>query len=262
MSVTAKNLRVNLGKKPIIEATDFTLHPGRIHMLIGPNGAGKSTLLHTLAGLLPYSGGLYYQNRQIRHGEYKQNAKTTAMMQQFYNAPAISGFDLLSLGRRPYSGAMLSKGDTKIIQKTASRLGVSDLLKSDISTLSGGQRQLLYLAKALVQTPRILLLDEPIAHLDPKNQMDILDKVKHVTYANNLITVIVMHDLQSALHYGDEILMMAKGRLCYHVQSGEVEEEMFSRLYELPCTIFKQSGHPFVLLGHSHVHKSGHEHRH
>ncbi|MGM0623324.1 MAG: ABC transporter ATP-binding protein, partial [Campylobacterota bacterium] len=255
-----RNLYYSLNNNVILQNISFALQSAQLHMIVGPNGAGKSTLLSAISGLLSYGGQVTLNNEDITNNSFAQNAKMLSLMQQFQQTPPLEVRELLSLGRRPFCGFKLEDEDEKIIQTIIDTLEIAPFLHRDLSSLSGGERQRIYLAKSLIQTPKLLLLDEPISHLDPRAQMDILERVKKVTIDQKLITVVVMHDLQSALHYGDTVLMLKSGKLLHHAKTKEVTQQMFETVFDIECKIFHHEGHPFVHLGHKHAHKPCEKH--
>lgn len=262
MSLKVNSINCIIDNKKILHDISFELQSSQIHVVIGPNGAGKSTLLQSICGLLPYSGSVYLQHDLIEVNRFKQNAKLISLMSQFQSTPPLLVKDLLSLGRRVFSGFSLQSSDQKIINEIVGELGIQKFLERSLDSLSGGERQMVYLAKALIQTPKVLLLDEPISHLDPKNQMDILNTIKKVTLQKNLITIVVIHDLQNALHYSDSVLMLKEGKLLHNVATKDLNETMLAQLYDIKCKIFKNEGHPFVLLGHKHIERPSTSHQH
>jgi iron complex transport system ATP-binding protein len=253
VSLSLKNIHLKLGKKHVLNGISCEFAPSSFTAVIGPNGAGKTTLLKSIASLLPYEGSVGFNGRCLKQNGLKNSAKIVAYMSQFQEAPELTTYELLTLGRRPYANFALSANDKAIIEKYADELGIKHYFETKIANLSGGERQKIYLAKALVQQPKILLLDEPISHLDPKNQLEILEAVKKATIKNNLITVSVMHDLQNALHFSDTLLMLKEGSVLHRCQTALVNEQMLNDLFNIQCEIFHRQGHPFVHLSHKHL---------
>lgn len=253
MKLKVKNLSLKLSNKEILKNLNFTLEP-KVYSLVGANGAGKSTLLKAITNTLEFSGDVLYDEVSLKTSSLKENAKIISLMNQFQAQPSLTVKDVLTLGRRPFSGFKLLADDKKIIAQTVQQLDLEKFLNHPLDRLSGGERQKVYLAKALIQKPKILLLDEPISHLDPKNQIEILNIVKKVTLTHNLITLMVIHDLHNALHFSDELLMLKKGKLLYKEPIENVDEKMLNETFDIECKIFKNEGHPFVLLHHKHQH--------
>jgi iron complex transport system ATP-binding protein len=132
---------------------------------------------------------------------------------------------------------------------------MQNILSKNISTLSGGQRQKVFLASCLIQQPKVLMLDEPISHLDPKNQLDVLQTIRKLTKEKGIITLIVLHDIQHALHYGDNLLMMKDARVAYDITTKVIEERHLNEVFDVHAKLFKQEHHTFVYYEHSHLKK-------
>lgn len=262
MTFEIKNLSCTIENKTIIEDINFTIRSGELNIVIGANGAGKSTLLKAIARVQESKGIFLLDDDNMASYGISKIAKTVSLMPQFNNNVHLSVKEILELGRRPYSGFTLLKEDYEMINLIVEELELERFLDRSMNTLSGGERQKVYLAKSLIQNPKILLLDEPISHLDPKNQQEILEIVKKVTLKKNLITIVVLHDLQSALHYGDNLLFLKNGNLLKHLAVKDIKSEDFEELYDIKCKIFKNEGHHFVLMGHSHTNDGevGHNH--
>lgn len=262
MTFEVKNLNCTIENKTIIEDINFTIRSGELNIVIGANGAGKSTLLKAIARVQESKGIFLLDDDNMASYGISKIAKTVSLMPQFNNNVHLSVKEILELGRRPYSGFTLLKEDYEMINLIVEELELERFLDRSMNTLSGGERQKVYLAKSLIQNPKILLLDEPISHLDPKNQQEILEIVKKVTLKKNLITIVVLHDLQSALHYGDNLLFLKNGSLIHTLKKEEVESHHFEDLYDISCKIFKNDGHYFVLLGHHHTNSPSSHHIH
>lgn len=253
MVLDIQDLYLTLGEKKILEGVSLCASQAKLHVILGANGAGKTSFLKLLCGLLPLShGSLFLDTNDLATLPQKEKTKLIAYMPQFASAPPLSVKEFLALGRRKFSGFSLSKKDQEVIQEVVEELALEGFLEQNLSTLSGGERQKIYLAQALIQEPKILLLDEPISHLDPKNQVEILEIVKEQTHKKKIITLMVLHDLQNALHYADEITLFEPTKVLGSYNPQEITEEMIENIYKIACKIFWREGHPFVYFGHSH----------
>lgn len=251
-----KNLTVQLKDMFLLENINLDLKQNQLNVIIGPNGAGKSTLLKTIANiLLPSSGSITLNNQPI-------DSTQIAYMAQFNQNSNLQVIDILELSRRKNSGMILSQYDHELIYTSIKEFSLENFLHRNIDTLSGGEKQKIYLTAALLQEPKILLLDEPISFLDPKNQIEILDIIKRKTHEQNLITLAVLHDLQSTLHYANKVIMLKNKKVIHFANTQEITQEIITNLYDIPCKIFWQDGHPFSFFGHSHNHTHIHTHNH
>ncbi|WP_458700119.1 ABC transporter ATP-binding protein [Sulfurospirillum sp. 1307] len=253
MSLVVENINFTMKKKKLLNQISFTCKAGNMLALIGPNGAGKTTLLKSLTNIYKKdSGKVVLFGEDISNMSYEELSKKVAYMPQFNEVPHISVLEVLELGRYTFSKNKLKKEDRKILDDIINEFSLQSILSTNIANLSGGQRQKVFLASALVQEPKLLILDEPISHLDPKNQLDVLRVVKKTTKEKNIVTLIVLHDIQHALHYADELLMLKNTQVLYQLKKDEVKEEHLNKVFDIKSKLFKEEKHTFVFYKHSH----------
>lgn len=257
------NLHIKINKKILLENINLELKPKDLNVIIGPNGAGKSTLLKAIAKIIQiYKGEIRFKETDFTTASINSISKYIAYMAQFNQNSNLTTVDVLQISRRKYSGFSLKEYDHDMIKNTIKEFNLQNFLNRNIDTLSGGERQKIFLAAAILQEPKILLLDEPISHLDPKNQIEMLELIRKKTKENNFITITVLHDLQNALHYADKIVMLKNKEILYFENSLNITEKMISKLFDTTCKLFWQEGHPFLFLGHSHnnnIHNHSHK---
>jgi iron complex transport system ATP-binding protein len=251
-----ENLNFSIKGKKLLSDISFSNDKGQVRVFIGPNGAGKSTLLKNIANVYKRQQGKVLLD-MLELGELttKELSKIIAYMPQFNEVPNISVLEVLELGRYTYSGSKIQKEDRTIINEVIENFSMQNILSKNISTLSGGQRQKVFLASCLIQQPKVLMLDEPISHLDPKNQLDVLQTIRKLTKEKGIITLIVLHDIQHALHYGDNLLMMKDARVAYDITTKVIEERHLNEVFDVHAKLFKQEHHTFVYYEHSHLKK-------
>lgn len=253
MSLIVQNINFMIKKTKLLDDISFTCKAGNMLALIGPNGAGKTTLLKAITNIYKkQSGKVLLFDEDISKMSFEELSKKIAYMPQFNEVPHISVLEVLELGRYTFCKSKLSVNDRNIIDNIIQEFSLESILNSNISTLSGGQRQKVFLASALVQEPKLLILDEPISHLDPKNQLDVLRVVKKITKERNIITLIVLHDIQHALHYSDELLMLKGFRVLYQLKREAVQEKHLNEIFDIHSKLFKEDRHTFVFYKHSH----------
>lgn len=258
-----QNLHFSLKGKKLLEDISFATNEGEMRVFIGPNGAGKSTLLKNIAQIYKKQyGQILFNTLALDTLKTNELSKIMAYMPQFSEVPPMSVLEVLELGRYTYSGTKIKKCDRAIIDEIIESFSMQDILNKNITTLSGGQRQKVFLASCLIQQPKILMLDEPISHLDPKNQLDVLQTIKKLTKQKGIITLIVLHDIQHALHYGDKLLMMKEAKVLYDIASKDIEEVHLNEVFDVHSKLFKQEHHTFVYYEHSHPHKTTEHHHH
>jgi iron complex transport system ATP-binding protein len=262
MALEIEGLGVSVRGRRLLEAVDFSAEPGRFSAVIGPNGAGKSTLLRAIAQMMPHKGEVRLGGRSLRGLERRELARRVAYLPQFGEVPPLTVLERLELGRRAYAGAFLQPRDRAVLDDLIERFDLGEALSRPLEHLSGGERQKVMIAATLAQEPQLLLLDEPTSHLDPRNQMEVLRTVAGVSAAQNIATLVVLHDVQQALHFADETLMLRGGRLVEQCACTGVSGAMLERLYDTPVKLFWQEGHPFLFFGHHHDDAAAHIHHH
>lgn len=231
MSVTLRAAAVTVvrDRREVLRGADIRIRPGEVHGIIGPNGAGKSTLLRSLAstlrarsGAVLVSGGEAGTSGPARHPERdmsrisaRQRARIRALLpQDAGHGDDMRVRDVVALGRYAHRGSVANAAD-----RALERVGIAHLADRDLRTLSGGQRRLAFIAKALAQDPRILLLDEPLAALDPRFSLDVLRIVREQAAAGVGVGV-VLHDLEVASRVCARVTVVADGEV---VASGTPE---------------------------------------
>ena len=207
MSIQIQGLGLRYGSRAVLHGISLTATAGRVLGIVGPNGSGKSTLVKAMAGLLTGEGTILFNGSATR-------PRYIAYMPQDLQAPmAMTVLEVVLLGRLGQLRLKVSAQDLDAVQQVLQTLGLVDLAGRYVSELSGGQRQMVFLAQALVSQPRVLLLDEPTSALDIRHQLEVLEVVRNLTLAQGLCTVMVVHDLNAAARFADEVALLHEGRL-------------------------------------------------
>jgi iron complex transport system ATP-binding protein len=212
----AQGLTLRRGRREILAGLDLALRPGEVTVLLGPNGAGKSTLLSALAGLLaPAAGKVLLDGEDLSALAPAARARRIGFLPQTPEvAWPLEVRILVGLGRIPHIGARgLSAEDARIIEAALAEAGAADLADRDASTLSGGERARVMIARVLAGEPDWLLADEPLAGLDPGCQIDAAQTLVRRAKAGGCGVVLTLHDLSLAARIADRVLVLAEGRL-------------------------------------------------
>jgi iron complex transport system ATP-binding protein len=228
--LTASNITFRVGNKPLISDISVSFAPGKLHLIIGPNGAGKSTLIKVLARLLrPQEGSVQYEGVNVSDAREAELAKHRAVLSQAIEvAFPLTVREVVMMGRYPHFGGRPGPADEKIVDEMMSHFDVTEFSARDYQTLSGGERQRVNFARVLAQlwredggtryengssTPcRYLFLDEPLTFLDIRHQIDFMKKVRAFANASDVVTVGVVHDLNLAARFADQIVLLNHGR--------------------------------------------------
>lgn len=224
-SLEAERISFRAGGRLLVDGVSLALTPGRLVGLIGPNGAGKSTLLRLLSGLLsPEAGAVCLEGSSLSELAPEQIARRLARVPQ--TPPGELDFTVLEvalMGRYALSpGWQESAADRSLALNALAQTGTAHLADRLYSTLSGGERQRVIVARALVQEPRVLLLDEPTASLDLQHQIEVLEVVRRLTAERGLASIAAIHDLTLAARYCDELMMIHGGKVAAAGRPDEV----------------------------------------
>ncbi|WP_339134339.1 MAG: ABC transporter ATP-binding protein [Candidatus Electrothrix sp. GW3-4] len=198
----------------ILDNISFRLGSGEMTALLGVNGSGKSTLLKTINGILkPRQGAVLVEGRALKDLSGKEIARRIGYMPQKSGGVICTVFDAVLLGRKPHFGRTVTPRDLEVVEGMLKRLGMERLALRETTELSGGELQKVVIARALVQEPKVLLLDEPVNHLDVRNQLETMSILQELTQEMNLLTITVLHDLSIALRYANRFVLLKDGGL-------------------------------------------------
>jgi iron complex transport system ATP-binding protein len=205
------------GSVKILEDVNFTVNEGDFVGIVGPNGSGKTTLLKSISRTLkPHKGTILLDKTDVYSIKSMDLAKQMAIVPQESNIGfSFTALDIVLMGRNPHMKRfqMESESDLTIVRKAMNRTNTWYLADRPINELSGGEKQRVVIARALAQEPKILLLDEPLTHLDMINQLEIMDLVKELCVKERLIVLAVIHDLNLAARYCSSILLLKGARI-------------------------------------------------
>lgn len=235
----------------VFEGLSLEIPPGSITAILGPNGAGKSTLLHLILGLLtPTAGAVLLAQRPQRSYSRRELGRLVGLVAQEEVIPfSFTVQEYVLLGRAPYLSLLESPRpeDFAIAHSALARVGATEMATRPLQTLSGGERQLVLLARALAQEPRVLLLDEPTAHLDLGNKGRVLSLVKEQVAAG-VTAILTTHEPDLAAALADYVVLMRAGQA---LAAGPLEDvftaENLTRTYNVPIRVMQVDGHRIVL---------------
>jgi iron complex transport system ATP-binding protein len=222
----ATDITFRVGQKPLISDISVTFAPGKLHLLIGPNGAGKSTLIKVLARLLrPQTGTVEYERGDVSNESEAELARRRAVLSQAIEvAFPLSVREVVMMGRYPHFGSRPGRSDEEIVNEVMEHFDVTGFSDRNYQTLSGGERQRVNFARVLAQLWRdghqaqtsvcnYLFLDEPLTFLDIGHQIQFMKKIREFAADPNVVTVGVVHDLNLAARFADQIVLLDHGRV-------------------------------------------------
>jgi zinc/manganese transport system ATP-binding protein len=267
---------IRVGGRVVLADASFAVGPGEFIGVLGPNGAGKTTLMRTILGLLPPSAGhVRVFGRAPQRGDraigYLPQVRTVLPDLR------VRGLDFIgsSLHGECWGLPSLSRHDKNMIEETLDAVGARDLARRPLSDMSGGERQRLLLAQALIGEPRLLLLDEPLISLDARHQEVAIDVVRQVCRQRGITILFSAHELNQLLGTLDRVLYLGNGQAMLGTVDEVVTAPVLSRLFGTEIDVVRADGHIFVMShgrdvervehshdhGHDHVHH-GHGHHH
>lgn len=209
-----KNLTAGYPGHPVLNGVSLAIPQGKVTVIAGPNGCGKSTLLKALAGILPTRGELWLDGEPLDEKDSRRRAKQIAFLPQNRPIPEITVERLVLHGRFPYLcyPRRYRREDYAVAQQAMARMGIEELARRNVASLSGGQRQKAYIAMALAQDTPVILLDEPNTFLDIAHQLQMMQQALALAQSGKTV-VLVLHDLAMALEYADMLVVMAEGKI-------------------------------------------------
>lgn len=214
-----QGLQVDAGARTLIESLDLQVQRGELWCVMGPNGSGKTTLLHTLAGLRPArSGRIALKGSPLADWPPGELARQRGLLPQTqHDAFSAAVLDVVLLGRHPHLGrwAWESTADRRIAEAALHAMDLDAFADHDVTTLSGGERQRVGLAALLTQDPPLLLLDEPVAHLDLHHQVTVLDHLRRLARERGRAVVMSIHDLNLAARFATHALVLGPGAMLH-----------------------------------------------
>ncbi|MGC3906164.1 ABC transporter ATP-binding protein [Corynebacterium variabile] len=254
-SISVANLRVGYTPdQPVISDLSLNIPGGQVTTIIGPNGCGKSTLLRAIGRLIPSQGGdVHLGDTDIGSMKRKDIAKTIGVLPQSpISPPGLIVSDLVSRGRHPHQSwiRQWSSSDEEEVNAALEMTDVAELANRSVDSLSGGQRQRVWISMVLAQHTDVLFLDEPTTYLDLAHSIEVLDLVNRLRRDLDRTVVMVLHDLNLAIRYTDNLVVMRDGDL---IATGKPEEiitsELLKDVFELDATVIEDPvvGGPLIV---------------
>lgn len=241
-----ENVRCGYDENEVIKGVSFHVKKGEKVCIIGPNGCGKTTLLKAIAGLIKSEGEIYLSGIPIRKMKRAEIASKVAMLRQNESVYfSYTVYETVLLGRYLHmKGGIFggpSKYDRDIVLDCLDKVGLLDIKDRQINTLSGGQLQRVFLAKALAQEPSLILLDEPTNHLDLKYQIELMEYLNQWTQKDGHTVIGVMHDINLAMHFADKILLLSDGKIAqYGYINNFVDGRLLEKAYNMDIKSYMQ----------------------
>lgn len=247
--IELQHLSYAYGKHQVLKDISFTAQPGDCVGILGNNGAGKSTLITCLNKIRkPNSGSVLVDGANVFQMSRQETARTIAYVAQKNEMSQTTVYDAVLLGRKPYMKWGLVKEDYDLCDEMLERIGMADFKLHYINELSGGEAQKVMLARAFVQQPKILLLDEPTSNLDPRNQYEMMKLVREMAQEHGITVLVVIHDLNLALRYCNRFLFVKDGLVYDYGDQSVITQQSLRDVYGIDASIITHQGKKFAII--------------
>ncbi len=232
----------------ILDNINLTLEKGEIGILLGKNGSGKTTLFKNILGIeKPESGSILYDGKDLLRLSRRERAGYIAYVPQDIQFGDLTVYDTVLMGRMAYFGLRAGKEDEKITEEVLNDMGLTELASRNANELSGGERQKIAIARALVQEPKLLIFDEPTGNLDIANEQLILKEAKKVAKEKGIGILTSLHDLNQALDLGTKFFFIKEGKIVYSGGPEIVTKEVIKEIFNADVEIIEHDGRSIII---------------
>lgn len=250
LEVQNVSYRYNNRSPLVLDDVCLKLSDGEIGILLGKNGSGKTTLLKTVLGILSLqNGSVSYDGRALSSLSKKERAACVAYVPQEIHFGDLTVLESVLLGRIAYFGLRASQKDYDAVEEVLESMGIASLAHRNVNELSGGEKQKIAIARAIVQKSKLLIFDEPTGNLDIANEQLILKEAKKAAAKTGVSILSSLHDLNSALAIGDKFFLMKNGKIIYTVCKEELTEKMLFETYGVNLKIIEANNQKIILGG-------------
>lgn len=235
---------------PVLQEVSLSLADGRIGVLLGKNGSGKTTLFKNILGICtPQKGRIKLDGVNLLKQDARGRARKIAYVPQTIEFGALNVFDSVLMGRISYFGWKAGKEDEEVTERVLAELKILDLADRNVNSLSGGQRQKVAIARALVQEPKLLVFDEPTGNLDISNEQLIMKEAKRIAKERNICILCSLHDLNQAINFGDSFYFLKEGKLHQFDTKECFSEEIIEDVFDAKVRIILHEGEKIIIGG-------------
>ena len=244
-------LEFSYTSEPVIEDITLDLSRNELISILGPNGVGKSTLIHCMNKILqPTGGAVYIDKKDVKEISIKEMAKVVGYVPcASRDSFPMTVVDTVLMGRHPHSKWGSMNRDLEHVYDTLKLMGIEDLAMRPFNELSAGQTQKVMLARGIAQEPKILLLDEPTSNLDIKHQLEVTRILRELSRKNNILVIMISHDINIASKYSDMMILMHEGKIFSVGKPHEViTEENLKDVYGVNAKVIIDEGRPHAIL--------------
>jgi ABC-type cobalamin/Fe3+-siderophores transport system ATPase subunit len=245
VSLSVQNLSYSFGTRKILHDLTFSAAAGEVLGVAGPNGCGKTTLIKCIDRIFEPEGIVQFAGKDIGALTTTEVARMIAYVPQALTVGmAMTVFETILLGRRPYIRWSVNDADFERVNAVITDMGIQHLAFRKMTQISGGERQKVMIARAMVQDPELLLLDEPTSALDLRHQLEVMELVRKITRENQTCVLMAIHDLNLASRFCDRLMIMKEGRIFALGDPADLlNQELIQEVYEVEARITTESGY-------------------
>ena len=234
----------------VLNGLSMELSDGEIGILLGKNGSGKTTLFKNILGLSrPASGSILFNGKDLSAMPMRERARLIAYVPQHIHFGDLSVYDSILMGRVSYFGLRAGREDREVVEKLLADMKLEAFAYRSAEALSGGEKQKVAIARALAQSPKLLIFDEPTGNLDIANEELIIEEAKKISRAGNISILSSLHDFNQALYFGDRFFFLQNGSVKYSGGEEIVNEQTISDIFDISARTIDLDGKKIVLGG-------------
>ena len=248
MFFEVNNINFAYRSKKVLDGVSFTVKEDDVVSVLGPNGVGKTTLIKCISKVLtPDAGSVFIEGSDLHRMSKKDIAKNIGYVAQRSETSRTTVFDSVLLGRKPHFEWDVTEKDIRLVGRVLHLLGLDGLALKYIDEISGGEYQLVQIARVLVQQPKVILLDEPTSSLDLSNQHMIMHLIRNIVKKNHMAAIMIIHDLNLAIRHSDKFVLMKDGKVYSVGGHGVITPENIKAVYNIEAYVESVRGIPVVI---------------
>ena len=247
--IEVKNIAFSYGKHTVLKDISFTAAPGDCVGILGNNGVGKSTLVTCMNKIrTPDRGTVLINGKSVSDMSRLELARNVAYVAQKNEMSQTTVYDAILLGRKPYMTWSMNCADYALCDEMMEKVNMTAYKLRNVNELSGGEAQKVMLARAFVQQPKLLLLDEPTSNLDPRNQYEMMKLVRQMAQERGITVLVVIHDLNLALRYCNKFLFIKEGEVYNYGDESVVTEKALMDVYGIKASLITHDNKKFAII--------------